>query len=140
MFRLHPALRAASIAIGRLGLSEVRLQRDRRFAWIVLVPRVAGAAALEDLTEADRIGLLGEIAAAGRAVRAMGEALSRPVERLNIGVLGNIVPQLHVHVVGRRRDDPAWPGPVWGAGEAEAYGAPDLRRALRAARASLASG
>jgi diadenosine tetraphosphate (Ap4A) HIT family hydrolase len=59
------------------------------------------------------------------------------VERLNLGVLGNIVPQLHVHVVGRRRDDPAWPGPAWGSGPAVEYAPEALATALHAARTSL---
>ena len=69
--------------------------------------------------------------------RAIGEALGRPVEKLNIGLLGNITPQLHAHVVGRRPDDDAWPGPVWGVGEAVAYAPEALETALRAARQSL---
>jgi diadenosine tetraphosphate (Ap4A) HIT family hydrolase len=59
------------------------------------------------------------------------------VEKLNVGQLGNVTPQLHVHVVGRRADDPAWPGPVWGAGGAAAYGAADLALAIGAARGAL---
>ena len=67
----------------------------------------------------------------------MGEALGRPVEKLNVGALGNVTPQLHVHVVGRRADDPAWPDPVWGRGPAAAHEAEALARALSAARAAL---
>jgi diadenosine tetraphosphate (Ap4A) HIT family hydrolase len=78
-----------------------------------------------------------EIVAAGVAVKAMGVALGRPVEKLNVGALGNITPQLHVHVVGRRADDPAWPGPVWGVGEAAAYDDGALDRLLNTARLAL---
>jgi diadenosine tetraphosphate (Ap4A) HIT family hydrolase len=80
-----------------------------------------------------------EILQAGRAVRAIGEALGRPVEKLNVGALGNVTPQLHVHVVGRRADDPAWPGPVWGFGTAEAFSQDWLTRASAAACAALSS-
>jgi diadenosine tetraphosphate (Ap4A) HIT family hydrolase len=66
--------------------------------------------------------------------------MGRPVEKLNLGALGNIEPQLHVHVVGRRFDDPAWPGPVWGAGEAQPYDEAALARATSAALAVLARG
>jgi diadenosine tetraphosphate (Ap4A) HIT family hydrolase len=75
-----------------------------------------------------------EAAVAASAVRGLGEALGRPVGKINVAALGNVVPQLHVHVVGRRADDPAWPGPVWGFGVAEPYG-PDARsRTIRTVR------
>jgi len=126
MFVLDPAFEASSLALTPLPLCEARLQLDARFPWLVLIPRVAGAREMEDLAEADRARLMDEIVLAGQAVRAMGEALGRPVEKLNIGALGNITPQLHIHVVGRRADDAAWPGPVWGCGEAVAYSSKTL--------------
>lgn len=137
MFQLDPAFPATSEAIGDLALCHVRLQADARFAWLVLIPRVAGARELEDLSVDDRQALTEDIVRAGAAVRAVGEALGRPVAKLNIGQLGNVTPQLHVHVVGRRPDDPAWPGPVWGAGSAIAYRPNALSAAIRAARAAL---
>lgn len=79
-----------------------------------------------------------EIVAAGAAVRAIGSALGRPVEKLNVGLLGNITPQLHVHVIGRRADDPAWPGPVWGVGQAAAYDPDSLEHARQSALNALA--
>jgi diadenosine tetraphosphate (Ap4A) HIT family hydrolase len=140
MFQLDPAFPATSEPLGELGLCHARLQADARFPWIVLVPRVEGARELEDL-DADQLGrLTAEILAAGRAARAIGEALGRPVAKLNVGQLGNVTPQLHVHVVGRRPDDAAWPGPVWGSGAAEAYGAAALASAIAAARKSLGLG
>src|SRR4051812_18760031 len=111
MFELHPAFPATSDALGDLALCHVRLHADARYAWIVLIPRIAGAAELEDLAANDRAALMEEVILAGTAVRAIGEALGRPVQKLNVGQLGNLTPQLHVHVVGRRADDPAWPGP-----------------------------
>jgi diadenosine tetraphosphate (Ap4A) HIT family hydrolase len=137
MFELNPAFPATSEAVGDLALSHVRLQADGRFPWLVLVPRVAGAVEIEDLPANDRASLMAELVLAGRAVRAIGAALGRPVAKLNVGQLGNLTPQLHVHVVGRRPDDPAWPGPVWGAGPASAYAADALARALAAARRAL---
>ena len=137
VFTLHPDIAAASAPLADLPLCEARLQNDARFVWIVLVPRVAAASGIEDLTAADQAALLSEILAAGRAVRAAAEALGRPVDRLNIGVLGNITPQLHVHIVGRRRDDSAWPGPVWGSGPAVACQAGVLAKACEAAKAAL---
>ena len=137
MFELDPAFPATSEFVGELGLCQARLQADARYPWIVLLPRIAGARELEDLSRDERIRLMDEITLAGGAVRAVGEALGRPVAKLNVGQLGNVTPQLHVHVVGRRPDDPAWPGPVWGHGTAEAFEVKALERAIQAARRAL---
>ena len=136
-FELDPAFVATSDAAGDLTLSHVRLQRDARYAWLVLIPRVPAAQELEDLAGADRARLMAEIILVGAAVRDVGLALARPVKKLNVGQLGNVTPQLHVHVVGRRPDDPAWPGPVWGHGTAELWGPGSLSVALEAARRRL---
>ena len=132
-FVLSPAFLASSAPLASLGLCEARLQTDARWPWIVLIPR-SGQAARKSRTwlVADRQRLLEEIVLAGAAVRAMGAALDWPVEKLNVGLLGNITPQLHAHVVGRRAGDAAWPGPVWGVGEALAY-APDVLEVARKA-------
>lgn len=137
MFELHPAFPPTAHALGDLALCHARLQGDARYAWIVLIPRVADAREFEDLGANDRAALMEEVVRAGAAVRAVGAALGRPVEKLNVGQLGNLTPQLHIHVVGRRADDPAWPGPVWGVGAAEPYAAEALQAALHAARGSL---
>ncbi|MFN3583468.1 HIT domain-containing protein [Phenylobacterium sp.] len=137
MFRIDPAFESTSLTLGELPLCHVRLQADARFPWIVLIPRVTGAREIEDLPPGDRARLMDEILLAGTAVRAVGDALGRPVEKLNVGALGNVTPQLHVHVVGRRADDPAWPGPVWGFGAAQAYAEADQAAALVMARAAL---
>ncbi len=137
MFELHPAFVQASHTVGDLSLCHVRLQADARFAWLVLIPRIAGAVELEDLVGDDRAALVEEVVLAGVAVRAIGAALARPVEKLNVGQLGNVTPQLHLHVVGRRVDDAAWPGPVWGVGEAEPLGTIALATVLEAARTAL---
>ena len=137
MFTLGPAFAATSEALVSLPLCEARLQADARFPWIVLIPRLDGAVEIEDLTVEEAAMLTAEIVLAGAAVRAIGAALGRPVEKLNVGQLGNITRQLHVHVVGRRADDPCWPGPVWGQGAAEAYEAARWAVAMEAARAAL---
>ena len=126
MFTPDAAFEGGSQALADLDLCAVRLQLDARFPWLVLIPRVAGARELEDLSTADRARLMEEIVLAGAAVRAMGEAAGRPVYKLNVGALGNVTPQLHVHVVGRRLDDAAWPGPVWGTAGVSAYRADQL--------------
>lgn len=137
MFAVDPAFEATSAFVADLGLCQARLQDDARYPWIVLIPRVDAAREIEDLSPPDRARLMDEILSAGRAVRAAGGALGRPVEKLNVGALGNVTPQLHVHVVGRRSDDAAWPGPVWGQGMAEPYGTEALATALAAVRAAL---
>ncbi len=138
-FELTPPFLATSEPICALKLCEARLQADARFAWIVLIPRRAGARELEHLSGADRVQLMEEIVAAGAAVRAIGAAIGRPVEKLNVGQLGNNTPQLHIHVVGRRTDDDCWPGPVWGQGTASDYEEARLQAALAAARGALRS-
>jgi diadenosine tetraphosphate (Ap4A) HIT family hydrolase len=133
MFEIDPAFLATSHALGELPLSHARLQDDARYPWIVLIPRRAGARELEDLAREELAALTDEILAAGRAVRALG----LQVDKLNVGALGNVTPQLHVHVIGRRAQDPAWPGPVWGHSPAEPYPAEDLAAVVAAARAAL---
>jgi diadenosine tetraphosphate (Ap4A) HIT family hydrolase len=137
MFEFDPAFLATSEALPGLALCEARLQLDARFPWIVLIPRVGRAFELEDLSVEERAMLVAEIVAAGEAVRAVGAALGRTVEKLNVGQIGNITRQLHVHVVGRRADDPCWPGPVWGQGTAAAYTTEQMEIALSAAANAL---
>ena len=136
-FAVDPAFEAGSTAVGELLLCHVRLQADARWPWLILIPRRPGLREVEDLSAADRARLIEEAVLAGQAVRALGAATGFAVEKLNIGALGNVTPQLHVHVVGRRAGDPAWPGPVWGVGVAEAYGQFGLDMALQAARKAL---
>jgi diadenosine tetraphosphate (Ap4A) HIT family hydrolase len=121
MFTVDPAFAIGATPLASLGLSEIWLQRDARFPWLILIPRTAAAVELEDLSRDDRHRLVDEIVLAGTAVRAIGLGLGRPISKLNVGALGNITPQLHIHVVGRRPDDAAWPDPVWGRGQARLY-------------------
>ena len=118
-FELDARLSADSHWIVDAPLSQLRLMDDARFPWLVLVPRVAAASEWMDLDEAAQMALWVEVRRAGRILRAEPDC-----EKLNIGALGNIVRQLHVHVVARRTGDAAWPGPVWGSGAAQRL-APD---------------
>ena len=136
-FAIDPRLLAVSQPLVSLRLSEARLYADARWPWIVLIPRKVGARELEHLAAADRAVLMDEIVAAGVAVRAIGAASGRPVEKLNVGAIGNKVEQLHVHIAGRRSDDPAWPEPVWGFGAATAYADADLAEVRDAALTAL---
>ena len=115
-FQLDPRLAADTLPVARLDLCEVRLMDDARFAWLVLVPQRAGRVEVADLTPSERTLLWHEVDRAGAALRAVA-----PCDKLNLGALGNIVRQLHVHVVARREGDAAWPGPVWGNGPAEPF-------------------
>jgi len=126
---LHPRLAADTIALAEWPLSRVRLMNDQRYGWIILVPRAPGAREIHDLSQPQRVQLIEEIA---RASNALAKGLNAP--KINVGALGNIVPQLHVHVVARREGDAAWPGPVWGVGEARPYdwaGLSNLTKALQ---------
>jgi diadenosine tetraphosphate (Ap4A) HIT family hydrolase len=137
MFEIDPAFLATSHALGDLALSHVRLQADARFPWIVLIPRLADAHELEDLAAGERDVLMDEILQAGGAARAVAVARGRPAPKLNVGQLGNITVQLHVHVIARHPEDAAWPAPVWGFGVAEPYGPEVLELAVAAARRAL---
>jgi len=139
MFALHPDFETTSTPLMSLTLCAARLQLDGRYPWLVLIPRREGAREVEDLPVADQTVLMSEIVRAGLAVRAIGEALGRPVAKLNIGLLGNVTPQLHAHIVGRREDDAAWPAPVWAHGAPTAYGPDALAAATAAAIAALRS-
>ena len=126
-----------SHAVGELALCHVRLQDDARYPWLVLIPHAPAAREIEDLHPLNRARLADEIVLAGQAVRAIGKALGLGVDKLNVGALGNVTPQLHVHVVGRREGDAAWPGPVWGQGEAVRLSPAQLEGAIAAAKAAL---
>jgi diadenosine tetraphosphate (Ap4A) HIT family hydrolase len=108
-FVLDPRLAADTLHVAALPLSDVRLMARSDFPWVVLIPRVHDISELIDLEPTDRHRLLDEIVLATEALRA-----ETGCDKLNIAAIGNIVAQLHVHVVARFRADPAWPAPVWG--------------------------
>lgn len=113
-FKADPAFEAASVHVIDWPLCQVRMQNDGRFCWVILLPRVEGAVELSDLTPEQRTRLMEEAVEAGRLVAAMAEAEGSKIDKINTAAIGNVTSQLHVHVVGRRRDDPLWPDPVWG--------------------------
>jgi diadenosine tetraphosphate (Ap4A) HIT family hydrolase len=132
-FALDPRLVADTHVIGELPLCRLLLMDDARYPWLILVPRIAGARELIDLDESDQRSLLAELAGVGRAL----EALLKP-DKLNIAALGNVVPQLHVHLVARFTDDAAWPRPVWGIGESVRYEAGAREARIAQLRSTLA--
>jgi diadenosine tetraphosphate (Ap4A) HIT family hydrolase len=133
-FKADPAFEAGSVFAVDWPLCQVRLQDDARFPWLILLPRVEGAVELDDLSREQRMALLDEVVRAGEVVRVLAEAAGRPVDKLNTAALGNVTRQLHVHVVGRRRDDGLWPDPIWGRPGAVRQSENDLAALLRAIR------
>ncbi len=113
---------------------EELLMNDARYPWLILVPRRAGLVELTDLDGTEQSLLWQEVKRASAALRS-----AAPCDKLNVGVLGNIVRQLHVHVVGRREGDQAWPGPVWGSGESAPYASDDLAAFVRVLKTVLAT-
>ncbi|MEY2170342.1 MULTISPECIES: HIT domain-containing protein [unclassified Rhodanobacter] len=132
-FALDPRLQADTHPVAMLPLCELRLMDDARYPWLILVPRRAGVTEIADLTESEQAQLWREANQAAAALRALA-----PCDKLNLGALGNIVRQLHLHVVARTEGDAAWPGPVWGSGAAVPYAADVLAARLAALRQRLA--
>jgi diadenosine tetraphosphate (Ap4A) HIT family hydrolase len=108
-FQLDPRLAADTEPLLDLPLSSLLMMRDGNYPWLILVPRRAGAVEILDLAAADRAQLWAEIERVAEALRAETGA-----DKLNVAALGNVVSQLHVHVIARFRSDAAWPAPVWG--------------------------
>jgi diadenosine tetraphosphate (Ap4A) HIT family hydrolase len=133
-FALDPKLDADTLELVTLPLCLARLMNDRRFPWVVLVPARPNVSEIIDLDAADRGRLIEEIAFVSSVLREV----YRPL-KLNVGALGNVVPQLHVHVVARFASDDAWPGPVWGT-PPERYRPEEIERTLAPLRLALADG
>ncbi len=131
-FVLHPRLAADCALVGDLPLCRVLLLNDGRYPWVVLVPRRADIREIYELNPVDRQQLLAESCLAGEMLMRRFDG-----EKLNIGALGNMVPQLHVHHIVRRQTDPAWPGPVWGHSPAVAYEPQQLGERLSLLREAL---
>jgi diadenosine tetraphosphate (Ap4A) HIT family hydrolase len=131
-FALHPRLAADTVPVGELPLCSVLLTDDARFPWLILVPRRPGLREIVDLPAEERAVLVEEVAAASRALQAVSGA-----EKLNVAAIGNVVAQLHVHVVARFAADAAWPEPVWGRGSAVRYGAGAARERAQRVAAEL---
>ena len=127
-FEMHPRLTSDCETLCEMPLSTALLARDPRFHWVILVPRIAGLRDLHDVPAAHRATLFDEIETVSEALGRVTEA-----DKINVAALGNQVPQLHVHIIARRRDDPAWPDPVWSAPAADAplAGAELVARAKR---------
>lgn len=132
-FQLHERLAKDSFPVTDLPLCNVRLMDNKHFPWVILVPQVEGAREWIDLSREQQHQLSDEIA----VVSHIFQALVTP-DKLNIGALGNQVPQLHVHVIARYKGDKAWPNPVWG-GAADAYAEQEARQFIYDLRSALES-
>lgn len=134
-FKLHHQLAADTSLVDDLAYCHCLLMEDARYPWLILVPRIACLTELHDLPTAHRLQIYDEISAVSKALQQVANA-----HKINVAALGNQVSQLHIHVIARQQDDFAWPGPVWGIGQAQPYTAStrdDLITALRKSFASL---
>lgn len=124
-FSLDSRLEGDTLPVGELQLSRVLLMNDARYPWVILVPRRPAIREMIDLDLRDRATLYREIDAVSEAMQRLFKPL-----KLNVAALGNVVPQLHVHVIARYENDAAWPKPVWGLGERVAYDAADAAKRI----------
>lgn len=132
MFALHPRLEADTIEVATWPLCRVRLMNDRTYPWLILIPQRENISEFHQLSPEDRARVMHEMALAGRLLEQATKA-----DKINTAALGNVVPQLHIHVIARFKDDPAWPNPVWGARPAEPYDEATLSHTLRMLRDAM---
>ena len=116
MATLHPRLAADTRDLGETDLCWLRWMNDRRFAWLIVVPKRDGLREWHHLPSTEQQLLL-------QQVNGLAAELERVTgaDKINIGALGNMVPQLHIHIIARFEGDPCWPGPVWGQGQPEPW-------------------
>ncbi len=121
MFKLHPTLAKDSVLLGSLPLCQVRLSRDSQFPWLLLIPIRAEITEIHQLGPEDRSQLMHESC-------TIAELMQQTIhpDKINTAAIGNVVPQLHVHVVGRYHNDPLWPKPIWGQLPAQPFAAADM--------------
>src|ERR1700729_4667714 len=129
---LHAQLKKDTIDIGDLPLSRVLVIKDAHYPWLLLVPRRPGTVEIIDLDEVEQAQLMTEISRVARALKEITKC-----EKLNIAALGNMVPQLHIHIIARRTSDAAWPRPVWGAVPAVRHDAAEVQHFISALRRKI---
>jgi diadenosine tetraphosphate (Ap4A) HIT family hydrolase len=131
-WELHPQLAQDTLVLGDLQLSRVLLSRDANYPWLIVVPRRAGVVELIDLPEAEQSGAYWEISKTARALKS-----ATGCDKLNIGAIGNMVPQLHIHIVARNKTDAAWPKPPWGTLPPRPYESDAFERLAATLRAAI---
>jgi diadenosine tetraphosphate (Ap4A) HIT family hydrolase len=129
---LHARLTEDTIDIGDLPLCRVLVIKDAHYPWLLLVPRRPQIVEIIDLDEVEQAQLMTEISRTARALKAVTKC-----DKLNIAALGNMVPQLHVHVIARRTSDAAWPRPVWGVVPPLAHDAEEVQNFISALRRKI---
>ncbi len=129
---LHPQLKQDTIDIGDLPLSKVLVIKDANYPWLLLVPRRPEKVEVIDLDEVEQAQLMAEVSRAAKALKEITKC-----DKLNIAALGNVVPQLHVHVIARRTQDAAWPRPVWGVVPPLAHDAAEVQHFISALRRKI---
>lgn len=129
---LHPQLQKDTIELGDLPLSRVLVIKDANYPWLLLVPRRSSVVEVIDLDEVAQAQLMTETTRVARALKDVTQC-----DKLNIAALGNVVPQLHVHVIARRTSDAAWPRPVWGAVPALDHDADEVQAFISALRRKI---
>jgi diadenosine tetraphosphate (Ap4A) HIT family hydrolase len=130
---LHPQLRADTVLVCDLALSRVLAMNDANFPWLILAPRRAGVSEIFELGS-ERAILIDEMSLVSRVLKEETQC-----DKLNVAAIGNVVPQLHIHIVARRKDDALWPKPVWGVAPPLAYEPVVLERFTTAIRGGLRS-
>jgi diadenosine tetraphosphate (Ap4A) HIT family hydrolase len=129
---LHSQLKKDTIDIGDLPLCRVLVIKDAHYPWLLLVPRRHETSEIIDLEEVEQAQLMTEISRVARALKEITKC-----DKLNIAALGNLVPQLHIHVIARRSGDAAWPRPVWGAMPPLAHDAEEVQNFISALRRKI---
>ena len=129
---LHQQLTQDTIDIGDLPLCRVLVIKDANYPWLLLVPRREGAVEIIDLDEVEQAQLTTEVSRVARALKEITKC-----DKLNIAALGNVVPQLHVHIIARRKNDAAWPRPVWGVAPPLAHDAAEVQNFISAIRRKI---
>ncbi|WP_343313197.1 HIT family protein [Brucella sp. BE17] len=131
-FKLDNRLDADTFSVALLGLSELRLMNDRRWPWLILVPQRADLTEIHDMTPLDQTLLTFEAGIAAQALKSVSQC-----QKINTGALGNIVRQLHFHIIARNEGDAGWPGPVWGFGTREPYDEQEAHKLIADIRTAL---
>ena len=131
-WELDPLLERDTVAIGDMPLSRALLIKDATYPWLLLVPRRHLAAEITDLDMIEQAQLMSEIAHASSTLKALTGC-----HKINVAALGNVVPQLHVHIIGRRANDAAWPRPVWGVVPPLAHDAEEVQNFIGALRRKI---
>lgn len=132
-FQLDSRLAADTVLIDSLKVCEVRLMNDRRWLWVILVPKLANVEEIHTLSPGDQAQITIETSLVATVLKDLTNCT-----KINTAAIGNIVRQLHIHVIARNENDANWPGPVWGFGERQAYEDSELTKIVRNIQESLA--